>query len=129
MNGSLAETGEVPPQPLRAILFDVDGTLADSDPLHFLAFKEILLEVRAWLLVPAARSLDEPAGAPFAQDPKGWVLPLQSEKALGTAVRCLGLPVNLVVSLCTMHASAVPGQSSPPHLSEPAMSSVVRFLC
>lgn len=45
MNGPLADKAELPPQPLRAILFDVDGTLADSDPLHFLAFKEILLEV------------------------------------------------------------------------------------
>lgn len=30
---------------IKAILFDVDGTLADSDPLHFLAFQEILQEV------------------------------------------------------------------------------------
>ena len=30
---------------LKAVLFDVDGTLTDSDPLHFLAFKEILQEV------------------------------------------------------------------------------------
>lgn len=30
---------------LKAVLFDVDGTLADSDPLHFMAFKEVLQEV------------------------------------------------------------------------------------
>lgn len=28
--------------PLEAILFDIDGTLCDSDPLHFLAFRELL---------------------------------------------------------------------------------------
>ena len=31
--------------PLEAVLFDVDGTLCDSDPLHHQAFSEILLEV------------------------------------------------------------------------------------
>eukprot|EP00270_Netrium_digitus_P014739 TRINITY_DN5079_c0_g1_i1.p1 TRINITY_DN5079_c0_g1~~TRINITY_DN5079_c0_g1_i1.p1 ORF type:complete len:309 (+),score=85.48 TRINITY_DN5079_c0_g1_i1:228-1154(+) len=30
---------------LRAVLFDVDGTLTDSDPLHFKAFQDILVEV------------------------------------------------------------------------------------
>ncbi|GBG00289.1 hypothetical protein Rsub_12968 [Raphidocelis subcapitata] len=29
---------------LRGVLFDIDGTLTDSDPLHFLAFQEILAE-------------------------------------------------------------------------------------
>jgi HAD superfamily hydrolase (TIGR01509 family) len=28
--------------PLRAIIFDFDGVLADSEPLHFLAFREVL---------------------------------------------------------------------------------------
>ncbi|KAF4362587.1 hypothetical protein F8388_011414 [Cannabis sativa] len=31
--------------PLEAVLFDVDGTLCDSDPLHHQAFSEILLEI------------------------------------------------------------------------------------
>ncbi|KAF5731575.1 haloacid dehalogenase-like hydrolase domain-containing protein Sgpp isoform X2 [Tripterygium wilfordii] len=31
--------------PLEAIVFDIDGTLCDSDPLHFCAFRELLLEV------------------------------------------------------------------------------------
>ncbi|XP_062073776.1 haloacid dehalogenase-like hydrolase domain-containing protein Sgpp [Humulus lupulus] len=31
--------------PLEAVLFDVDGTLCDSDPLHHQAFREILLEI------------------------------------------------------------------------------------
>ncbi|OVA05674.1 HAD hydrolase [Macleaya cordata] len=31
--------------PLEAILFDIDGTLCDSDPLHFYAFREMLQEV------------------------------------------------------------------------------------
>ncbi|KAM3403338.1 hypothetical protein ACQJBY_006839 [Aegilops geniculata] len=31
--------------PLEAILFDIDGTLCDSDPFHFLAFRELLQEV------------------------------------------------------------------------------------
>ena len=30
---------------LKAILFDIDGTIADSDPIHFLAFQEIFAEV------------------------------------------------------------------------------------
>lgn len=31
--------------PLEAILFDIDGTLCDSDPLHYYAFREMLQEV------------------------------------------------------------------------------------
>ncbi|KAJ4957693.1 hypothetical protein NE237_024804 [Protea cynaroides] len=31
--------------PLEAFLFDIDGTLCDSDPLHHLAFREMLLEI------------------------------------------------------------------------------------
>ncbi|XP_026660206.2 haloacid dehalogenase-like hydrolase domain-containing protein Sgpp isoform X2 [Phoenix dactylifera] len=31
--------------PLEAILFDVDGTLCDSDPMHYYAFREMLLEI------------------------------------------------------------------------------------
>ncbi|XP_010274619.1 PREDICTED: haloacid dehalogenase-like hydrolase domain-containing protein Sgpp isoform X2 [Nelumbo nucifera] len=31
--------------PLEAILFDIDGTLCDSDPLHYFAFREMLQEV------------------------------------------------------------------------------------
>jgi len=31
--------------PLEAILFDIDGTLCDSDPLHFCAFRDMLQEV------------------------------------------------------------------------------------
>lgn len=31
--------------PLEAVLFDVDGTLCDSDPIHLIAFREMLLEV------------------------------------------------------------------------------------
>lgn len=51
---SAATNGGAPqspaPRPLpdllsvRAVLFDIDGTLTDSDPLHFLAFQEILIE-------------------------------------------------------------------------------------
>jgi hypothetical protein len=32
--------------PLEAILFDIDGTLCDSDPFHFLAFRDLLQQVR-----------------------------------------------------------------------------------
>ena len=32
--------------PVEAVLFDVDGTLCDSDPLHYYAFREMLQEVR-----------------------------------------------------------------------------------
>ncbi|KAL9385796.1 hypothetical protein Peur_022806 [Populus x canadensis] len=31
--------------PLEAILFDIDGTLCDSDPLHFYAFRDMLQEI------------------------------------------------------------------------------------
>lgn len=31
--------------PLEAVLFDVDGTLCDTDPLHYDAFCEMLKEV------------------------------------------------------------------------------------
>lgn len=31
--------------PLEAILFDVDGTLCDSDPIHFQAYREMLPEI------------------------------------------------------------------------------------
>uniref|UniRef100_A0A7N0V0Y5 Haloacid dehalogenase-like hydrolase domain-containing protein Sgpp n=1 Tax=Kalanchoe fedtschenkoi TaxID=63787 RepID=A0A7N0V0Y5_KALFE len=31
--------------PLQAVLFDVDGTLCDSDPLHWFAFREMLQEI------------------------------------------------------------------------------------
>uniref|UniRef100_A0A9I9D6R4 Haloacid dehalogenase-like hydrolase domain-containing protein Sgpp n=1 Tax=Cucumis melo TaxID=3656 RepID=A0A9I9D6R4_CUCME len=31
--------------PVEAVLFDVDGTLCDSDPLHFYAFQEMLQEI------------------------------------------------------------------------------------
>ncbi|KAJ7551451.1 hypothetical protein O6H91_06G016100 [Diphasiastrum complanatum] len=36
----------IPPvEKLKAVLFDIDGTLAKSDPLHLLAFREMLQEV------------------------------------------------------------------------------------
>ncbi|CAD6204546.1 unnamed protein product [Miscanthus lutarioriparius] len=31
--------------PLEAILFDIDGTLCDSDPIHFCAFRDLLQQV------------------------------------------------------------------------------------
>lgn len=31
--------------PLEAVLFDIDGTLCDSDPLHYYAFREMLREI------------------------------------------------------------------------------------
>ncbi|XP_047945876.1 haloacid dehalogenase-like hydrolase domain-containing protein Sgpp [Salvia hispanica] len=34
-----------PVAPLEAILFDIDGTLADSDPIHYYAFREMLQEL------------------------------------------------------------------------------------
>lgn len=35
--------------PVQAVLFDVDGTLCDSDPLHYYAFREMLQEVSSIL--------------------------------------------------------------------------------
>ncbi|KAF5946465.1 hypothetical protein HYC85_016693 [Camellia sinensis] len=31
--------------PLEAILFDIDGTLCDSDPVHYYAFRDMLQEI------------------------------------------------------------------------------------
>ncbi|GMQ04505.1 hypothetical protein CsSME_00049900 [Camellia sinensis var. sinensis] len=31
--------------PLEAILFDIDGTLCDSDPFHYQAYREMLPEI------------------------------------------------------------------------------------
>ncbi|WOL06128.1 haloacid dehalogenase-like hydrolase domain-containing protein Sgpp isoform X1 [Canna indica] len=31
--------------PLEAVLFDIDGTICDSDPLHFYAFQEMLQQI------------------------------------------------------------------------------------
>ncbi|CAA6673805.1 unnamed protein product [Spirodela intermedia] len=31
--------------PLEAVLFDIDGTLCDSDPIHYFAFRELLQEI------------------------------------------------------------------------------------
>lgn len=42
-NGS--GSGHVDWRAVRGVLFDVDGTLVESDPLHFRAFQEILSEV------------------------------------------------------------------------------------
>ncbi len=39
-------------KPLKALLFDLDGTLANTDPLHFLAWQDILTEHKV--------SIDEP---------------------------------------------------------------------
>ncbi|KAI4371481.1 hypothetical protein MLD38_019711 [Melastoma candidum] len=41
----LAESAIIGQAPLQAVLFDVDGTLCDSDPLHYYAFREMLLEI------------------------------------------------------------------------------------
>lgn len=39
-NSSLARLA-----PLEAVLFDIDGTICDSDPLHYYAFREMLQEI------------------------------------------------------------------------------------
>ncbi|KAJ8773961.1 hypothetical protein K2173_009392 [Erythroxylum novogranatense] len=40
-----AQTSPLKLAPLEAVLFDVDGTLCDSDPLHVLAFRQLLQEI------------------------------------------------------------------------------------
>ncbi|CAJ1928874.1 unnamed protein product [Sphenostylis stenocarpa] len=50
--------------PLEAVLFDVDGTLCDSDPLHYLAFREMLLEVVSFL----SRKIGFNGGAPITEE-------------------------------------------------------------
>ncbi|KAF3775757.1 Haloacid dehalogenase-like hydrolase domain-containing protein [Nymphaea thermarum] len=42
--GSSNQAVNRPAGPLEAVLFDVDGTLCDSDPLHFEAFRDLLQE-------------------------------------------------------------------------------------
>lgn len=32
--------------PLEAVFFDIDGTLCDSDPLHHIAYQDVLAEVQ-----------------------------------------------------------------------------------
>ncbi|KAM7493747.1 hypothetical protein LguiB_028356 [Lonicera macranthoides] len=34
--------------PLKAALFDIDGTICDSDPVHFDALCEMLQEIFSW---------------------------------------------------------------------------------
>jgi beta-phosphoglucomutase-like phosphatase (HAD superfamily) len=41
---------------IKAVLFDVDGTLTNSDPLHFKAFREILVQY-GYKARPAAQSV------------------------------------------------------------------------
>ncbi|RVX02310.1 Haloacid dehalogenase-like hydrolase domain-containing protein Sgpp [Vitis vinifera] len=42
--------------PLEAILFDIDGTICDSDPLHYYAFRDMLQEVGFNGGVPSPRN-------------------------------------------------------------------------
>lgn len=42
---SIRRSSLVSVAPLEAILFDIDGTLVDSDPIHYYAFREMLQEV------------------------------------------------------------------------------------
>ncbi|XP_072964321.1 haloacid dehalogenase-like hydrolase domain-containing protein Sgpp [Typha angustifolia] len=44
-NGRASESSLCKLAPLEAVLFDIDGTLCDSDPLHYQAFRELLLEI------------------------------------------------------------------------------------
>ncbi|XP_008799347.1 haloacid dehalogenase-like hydrolase domain-containing protein Sgpp [Phoenix dactylifera] len=44
-NSHAAESSISGLAPLEAVLFDVDGTLCDSDPMHYHAFRELLLEI------------------------------------------------------------------------------------
>ncbi|KAI3505165.1 hypothetical protein L1887_27099 [Cichorium endivia] len=46
--GDISENGKatlISLAPLEAVLFDVDGTLCDSDPIHHIAFREMLQEI------------------------------------------------------------------------------------
>lgn len=46
MAGIFAEMGEAAPQAsVKAILFDLDGTLVDTMPLHFQAYRDVLADV------------------------------------------------------------------------------------
>uniref|UniRef100_A0ACD5TM70 Uncharacterized protein n=1 Tax=Avena sativa TaxID=4498 RepID=A0ACD5TM70_AVESA len=66
--------------PLEAILFDIDGTLCDSDPFHFLAFRELLQQM------PVFASLS-PAMPPWR---------LQRPCDLFNWPRCLNLPAGWI---------------------------------
>lgn len=46
--------------PLEAILFDIDGTICDSDPLHYYAFRDMLQEVVFSVLFILIFSIDIP---------------------------------------------------------------------
>jgi phosphoglycolate phosphatase-like HAD superfamily hydrolase len=62
---------------LKAILFDVDGTLTESDALHYLAFRELLMKV--WFRVPCQDKK-------FRVIPNFWLLSV----GLKVAYRVLG---------------------------------------
>jgi HAD superfamily hydrolase (TIGR01509 family) len=44
-NDSVSKPSLAHVAPLEAVLFDVDGTLCDSDPFHLLAFQQLLQEI------------------------------------------------------------------------------------
>ncbi len=75
------------PTSVKGILFDMDGTLTDSDTLHFEAYRETFLKVCVLLLTPAA------AGCPILYGTTG--------------------PVPAKLYLRVLRSSAVPGAQAP----------------
>src|ERR1700674_3796362 len=55
---------ELPPGSFAAYLFDCDGTIADSMPLHYIAWKKVLAE---WNCTFDARLFYSWGGTPVAQ--------------------------------------------------------------
>ena len=60
---------------IKAVLFDVDGTLTDSDPLHFKAFQEILVQYGYKVGPQYRHPMVPPHGASVPHDmQQAWVL-------------------------------------------------------
>jgi beta-phosphoglucomutase-like phosphatase (HAD superfamily) len=43
--------------PLEAVLFDIDGTVCDSDPIHYAAFRDMLQQVEFFVSYEKIRLL------------------------------------------------------------------------
>ncbi|XP_027912786.1 haloacid dehalogenase-like hydrolase domain-containing protein Sgpp isoform X1 [Vigna unguiculata] len=78
--------------PLEAVLFDVDGTLCDSDPLHYEALREMLLKIGFNGGVPiteeffvekfSGKNNIDAASVPFPDDPEQGLKFVEDKEAM-----------------------------------------------
>jgi beta-phosphoglucomutase len=94
----------IPTMKLRAVVFDFDGVIANSEPLHFRALHEVLAETGVTLLehdyyarylgfddVGALRAIGDDRGAPFGRDELASLAARKADRfeALGGAAAVL----------------------------------------